>query len=335
MTTSWQEIIAPDEDIRFKRYAAEIRAMQQKNARAGGVSRALHAKANAGVVGRLAVQTTDEKLRVGVFAESRAWPVYVRFSNGAGAHQSDGVPDVRGLAIKLVGVPGTKIIAGMEDAPTQDLLFIHTPSFPVRSPDEFILLLRASARGRLLLLPRLVSALGFARAVTILRGLLAVPKVLSMATQPFYSGAAIRIGDTAVRLSLVPDATDAPRGHGREALRDDLVARLKTADVTYTLYAQSFVDEARTPIEDASVPWTEANAPRSTLARLVIPRQDVNSARGQEIARTVESLSFDPWHALEVHRPLGAIMRARAAAYRESVLARGASPEPDAVLDPA
>jgi hypothetical protein len=42
--------------------------------------------------------------------------------------------------------------------------------------------------------------------------------------------------------------------------------------------------------------------------------------------------SFDPWHAIEAHRPLGAIMRARAVAYRESVLARKAESEPHSVL---
>ncbi len=44
----------------------------------------------------------------------------------------------------------------------------------------------------------------------------------------------------------------------------------------------------------------------------------------------MEKLSFDPWHALEELRPLGAMMRARAPAYRESVIARGAAPEPEA-----
>ena len=45
----------------------------------------------------------------------------------------------------------------------------------------------------------------------------------------------------------------------------------------------------------------------------------------------VESLSFDPWHALEAHRPLGNMMRARNHAYRPSTQERCAAPEPTAM----
>jgi hypothetical protein len=41
----------------------------------------------------------------------------------------------------------------------------------------------------------------------------------------------------------------------------------------------------------------------------------------------VERLSFDPWHALVEHRPLGVVMRARAVAYRRAVAAHGAISE--------
>jgi hypothetical protein len=46
------------------------------------------------------------------------------------------------------------------------------------------------------------------------------------------------------------------------------------------------------------------------------------------VAALVESLSFDPWHALECFRPLGHMMRARNHAYRVSTQARNAAPEP-------
>jgi hypothetical protein len=40
-------------------------------------------------------------------------------------------------------------------------------------------------------------------------------------------------------------------------------------------------------------------------------------------------MSFDPWHALEAHRPLGAMMRARNHAYRVSTKERQAAAEPE------
>jgi hypothetical protein len=93
--------------------------------------------------------------------------------------------------------------------------------------------------------------------------------------------------------------------------------------------AQLFRDDQKTPIEDTSVEWS---GPWLDLGVLTIPRQDPESARGQEIDALVSRLSFDPWHAIEAHRPLGAIMRARGAVYDASVLARKAAAEPHSVL---
>jgi hypothetical protein len=62
---------------------------------------------------------------------------------------------------------------------------------------------------------------------------------------------------------------------------------------------------------------------------LTLPQQDTDSEHGQKVAAFVESLSFDPWHAPIEFRPVGATMRARLAAYRESTQERGAVPEPD------
>jgi hypothetical protein len=89
------------------------------------------------------------------------------------------------------------------------------------------------------------------------------------------------------------------------------------------------VDEGRTPIEDGSRDWSEADAPFVSVARLSLPRQEPASPRGRRIAAFVEKLSFDPWHAGVDFRPLGNMMRARSHAYRLSTAERGASPEPN------
>ena len=90
---------------------------------------------------------------------------------------------------------------------------------------------------------------------------------------------------------------------------------------------QLFEDAERTPIEDASVEWKEEVAPFRTVGRLVIPPQDVASEQGKRVAAYVESLQFDPWHALVAHKPLGIVMRARNAAYRVSGSQRGSKDE--------
>ena len=64
---------------------------------------------------------------------------------------------------------------------------------------------------------------------------------------------------------------------------------------------------------------------------MTLPQQDVGSEQGKKLSAWAEPLSFDPWHAQEEFRPLGAMMRARNAAYRVSTMARKASPEPTAL----
>jgi len=325
------EIIAPGEAERFREFAAQIEASQRARASASlGMKRALHVKQHVGVVGELVV-TAAESPDFGVFAESgRRWPVYARFSNGSGRKQSDGTPDARGFALKLVGAPGKKLIEGMEDAVTQDFLFINTTALPFRTPDEFMAFQRAAQDGALRLLPRLIGSVGFGRALDIFKAALSTPKVKSFATHAFHTGAPLVLGDRAAKLGLFPPAgVPASTAQGDDFLGEDLVARLGTGPLTWHLRAQRFVDETTTPIEDASVDWS---GPWLDLATLTLPAQDVRSARGREISELVNQLSFDPWHASEAHRPLGAVMRARRVAYAPSVIGRKALPEPHSVL---
>jgi hypothetical protein len=326
------ETIAPDETERFQGFADELAAIQQKRADPSGkLRRTLHVKQHVGAVGELVVRAT-ETARFGVFASAgKTWPVYARFSNGSSRHQPDGAPDVRGLAIKLVGVPGSKLIKGLEAEETQDFLFIDTPVLPFRTPDEFLQFVRAAKDGPAKLLPRLIGSFGLTRALGILWGAIAGEKARSFATHTFHTAAPIAFGSSAAKLALVPVPNDAPApaSSGDDTLSQDLKARLKRGPLSWALRAQLFVDQAATPIEDTHAPWS---GPWVELATLTLPQQDVETPRGREISELVSELSFDPWHAIEEHRPLGAIMRARATAYGASVIARKAAPEPKSVL---
>ena len=93
----------------------------------------------------------------------------------------------------------------------------------------------------------------------------------------------------------------------------------------YELRAQ-FFSGPETPIEDTRVAWPVPHVP---VARLRLEPQDAGSTGGRRLQQYVESMSFDPWHALVEHRPLGAVMRARKHAYYASTQARKAAAEPD------
>jgi hypothetical protein len=332
--TDWKEIVPEGEAERLEKYAVALRDMQRRKAAAGKTSRALHAKGNSGVAAELTVLPgLPEYARIGIFAEPATYQAYVRYSNGAASHQHDGRGDVRGLAVKVVGVPGKKIIPGLEAAKTQDFLLIRTPSTPFPDAADFVAFVLAVEKP-LLALPRILGSFGFGRGTRLLKQLarsLTEP-ITSMATMPYYSALPVKYGPYAVHYALFPHASpkaDAKKGSTPHYLGEDLSARLREGPVSYDFKVQFYVDAAKTPIEDASVEWLPGDAPFLTVARLVLPQQDTASPRGRRLAAAVEGFSFDPWHTTEDFRPLGNMMRARNHAYRLSTQERHASPEPD------
>ena len=106
---------------------------------------------------------------------------------------------------------------------------------------------------------------------------------------------------------------------------DVLAERLRKADLVFDFLVQFYVDKDRTPIEDTSVPWRPDDTPTLKVAELRIPRGNLH----ENCTTTVDGLSFSPWHAIEDHRPLGNVMRARRFAYEASAAFRGSGkPEP-------
>jgi hypothetical protein len=335
-STDWKERIAPGEAEHLEALAEALHEIQKATAARSGrpIARALHAKGNAGLSAELRViGDVPEPLRVGIFAKPATYRAYARYSNGAGRYAHDKTGDVRGIAVKVLGVPGKKLIPGLEDATTQDFLLIRTPTAPTRTAAEFIALVQA-AQSPALLPFRLIGKLGFARTFQIIRA--AVPSlgapVMPLAATKYFSVLPMMWGAHAVKLSLAPHdqpPARAPKRTAANGLGEELAARVARDPVVYDLRAQLFVDETRTPIEDPSVEWTDAVAPPQKVAELTLHKQDTSTARGAKLTAYVEKLSFDPWHAPVEFRPLGELMRARNAAYRISTKARGAAAEPD------
>ena len=328
--TQWRETVAADEDARFERYGEELVALRRAAAGGEPQGRSLHTKSHVNAEATFEVLPgVPDELRVSLFATPGPKRAYVRYSNGIGRRQSDQKPDLRGLAVKVLDVPGRKLIPGLEGATTQDFLCITSPTIAFREVEEFMAFVRAEAGGQLLLLPRLIGAVGFGRTLQLLGRLAKLPQPRTLASAHFYTAAPTKLGPFAAKFSFAPTGPAGERrGSGYDLHRDDLAARLKEGDLTYAFRAQLYVDEATTPIEDVSVEWPEAKSPWVDLARLTIGRVDVDGPDGRAAAERIEALSFDPWHATDDLRPLSAVMRARKHAYKHSVIARGPAPEP-------
>jgi hypothetical protein len=111
----------------------------RRNKRSDGTfKRDAHLNPHGCVTGELRVLPDIEpRLRQGVFSEpGKRYPVWVRFSNGTMA--DDTKPDGRGMAIKLLGVPGEKLLPEELQAQTQDFVMVNHHTFFLRDPAEYL-----------------------------------------------------------------------------------------------------------------------------------------------------------------------------------------------------
>ena len=75
------------------------------------------------------------KYKVGLFAKPATYQAAIRFSSGP--QTNDTIPGAQGMAIKLIGVPGQKILKSESDATTHDFILLDFPVFFVRETDSY------------------------------------------------------------------------------------------------------------------------------------------------------------------------------------------------------
>lgn len=328
-STDWKEEVASDEAERFARYATDMRELQAKKSETFGNGRALHRKPQLGVHGRFEVlPDLPEAARHGLFRKPGTYDAWVRLSNGAADRSPDSKPDIRGFAIKVRGVTGPSALGGETQA--QDFLLINHSSFAFPTADEFMGIVLAGSRGPLALLGHFVKRYGFFAAFGKVKKLKATfdKPFASFATEPFFSAAPIACGPYAAKIRMRPSRSLGTPAIDSAKVKDfgaEMASRLLKGPLSFDLSLQFFVDAVRTPIEDASVEWTEDVAPFVKVGRLDLAVQDPTSVEGRALAEEIEKSTFDPWCALAEHRPLGDVMRARKVVYFESQKGRGAA----------
>ena len=321
--TDWKESVAPDEAQRFAEYGRQFAALQARKSEKYGTGRALHRKQITAAKGALEVlDSLPAFAGNGLFAKPGRYDVWVRLSNGGMDKASDKVPDVRGFALRVLGVEGESAL-GNGPATSQDFALINHEQFAFPRSDEFVEFVMAAAVGPAALLKHMARRYGvFGALGRMVQTVRTFGKPFGgFASNPMYSAAPIACGAYAVRVRLVPaPANGAAVQGGSKDWSTEFGARLQKSDLVWDLQLQPYVDEKTTPIEDASVNWP---TPYTTVAKLTVPKQ-VLDATG-EFAQQVEAAVFDPWQALAAHRPLGDVMRARKVVYFESQKGRGAA----------
>lgn len=321
---STEEMIAPTEAADTQAIIADAIAVVEQHRDNTRVLRDAHAKAHGCVKAEVRVREDIEpSLRHGVLSEpGKQWNAWMRLSNGNAYPQFDRIKDARGMAIKLLDVPGAKLTADPRHTGDQDFVMFNHPVFFVRDVAEYRSNFAAQAQGK--------KALAFFPSADPrsweLRHLMIALETLAPAPQSpvattYSSVAPYKLGPHNIKYRVSPAPEQCPDYQLPEQNRD-LPNFLRSA-----LYQQLSLDRAPAcfvlqvqrqnaayymPIEDTSIEWDEAISPFETVADVRLPAQDLDSSE-QNI--DCDNLSFNPWHALPEHRPIGGINRLRRAVY--------------------
>jgi hypothetical protein len=339
------------------------------------IRRGVHPKDHGCVKATFTVlDSLPEDFRVGVFSRpGQRFDAFVRFSNAevnpdkADTTVEKAKPPAtadqithgsRGMAVKLVGVRGTPLIATnlmtTHGPVNQDFLMINQPVFAFANVEDYealsqALLANDDPRGFFARLPKqgtkeedytdvekraveTRNIIGRIQSLTSPPAFQAPP--LSPLDNRYFSAAPFLFGEgRAMKFSANPVSPDEAgvtefndAGYLRTGLRKRLAgAGGQNIEFEFQVQVRSAAELAgklATEIEDMCVNWPEKDHPFETVAMISIPAQDIDDPKQVELC---EDLVFSPWHGLREHRPLGGINRLRRAVYEASVQLRHGS----------
>ncbi len=304
-----------------------------ENWRATKFLRDTHPKANACVRANFTVEPDlPPNLRLGIYAGKpdggRVYKAWVRFSNSANHVTDDHVPDFRGMVVKLVGVSGARLPVPGDEQHTQDLFFIaHNAFFAgnVRHFHDFFAAVRAGGYSAdPMANPRLLWDLlrhprGFYNILQVQRKNVfpSIADITWFSVAPFAIQAtqgpqnAVKYGafpcaGRKIRWTSPPPDDNTHPNYLAERLADDL-APAGGIGMCLDIKAQIRSRDSQ-PLDNTLVAWDPKDSPWRQVARMEFPPQDFQSPEQYAFC---QNLTFNPWHGLQAHMPLGSLNRAR------------------------
>ena len=308
----------PDEEASLQSIIDTFRAQMRGLWKPGGFERGGNTKTHGIVRAEFIVHDgLPAQFRHGIYAQPKTYRAWVRFS-GPGPYVTPDIDDVgfMSISIKLMGVPGPKLMD--EERFTQDMFGVSTPTFVTPDTRANAQLQRESLKNASIFYfvnlhrPHLLDF--------IMQGLW-IKAQSSPFEAPYFSCVPYLLGEgQAMQYSVWPKSktkTPIPRLPLRppdDYLRKTMVAALDRGDVELDVRLQLQTDPHLMPIENNAVLWPERLSPRVSVATLRIPKQKFDSPAQIAFARR---LSYNPWHCVAEHRPLGNQSRARRRMYYE------------------
>jgi hypothetical protein len=296
----------------------------------------------------------EPDLAQGVFVPGASYKAWIRFSNGNeddSIHDAEG--DGRGMAIKLLDVPGDKILPEERDAQTQDFIMINYPVFFIDDAARYLALKRAKDlshedwesfhdlfHGKEVgsveqMLEKNVSDLG-----TILKGFTGLSprgalnfwqmthgptsKISSPLETVYWSMVPYRLGDSPnkrkikfrAKPHMLKEPAIKPVNPSKDFLREAMIKQLSFGAGSRQFDFEVQRGAPDMSVENSIIEWKEEEEKGThfkKVATITIPEQEFAKAERNEFG---EMLSFTPWHALPQHRPLGAVNRIRRVVYQ-------------------
>jgi hypothetical protein len=311
-----EERLLPGEEEFLDSIIASFQKQMSGLWKPGGFERGGNTKTHGIVRGEFIVhEGLAPQFRHGIFAEPRSYRAWVRFS-GPGPYITPDIDDVgfMSISIKLLGVPGAKLMD--EEKFTQDMTGVSTPTFV--TPD-----VRANAQLQIESVKnaQIFYFVNFHRShlLDLLMQGLWTKTQSSPFEAPYFSCVPYLLGkEQAMQYSVWPKTTKRtpiprlPLRPPDDYLRNAMVSALDAGDVELDYRIQLQTDPFLMPIENNAVLWPEKLSPRVSVATLRIPRQTFSSPAQINFEKR---LSYNPWHCIAEHRPLGNQSRARQRMY--------------------
>lgn len=311
------EHLFPNEAMYSQQIGMELEKLIRKRDAGGVAMRDVHAKAHGCVKAQLTIlDQIPTQLKKGIFSHAQSYPAWVRFSNGSNnPQQADIKGDARGMAIKVMNVPGQKLLEDESQTSAQDFILINHPVFFANDPDRYLSLMK-SINGNLFRKVMIPFALGFKGtkiAFQTTRSKIANPlQTRYWSMTPYQLG--LDTNRSAVKYSVRPCTAqqDAiPKHPDHNYLRGALKNTLSNGSACMEFLIQPRTSSAMS-VEDSMTEWKESDAPFYKVATLQFAPQTFDTTAQNQMC---ENLSFSPWHALPDHKPLGATNRLRKGVY--------------------
>lgn len=310
-----------DEDEIIERLAQmNIKTLSTSN---GITKRGQHGKHHGCVRAKFHVDADlDDEFSVGVFEPGKEYACLIRFSNGR--RNDDRQKDAHGMAIKLLDVPGAKLLPGREASDAHDFLLVDHPVFFCADLSDYVVFNRhftpfldlsvnPFSLGRLFRGIYGMSALGlFHRSLLKRAQKFASHTLPSPLASDYHSTTPYLLGERAVKYrvtSLQPATGGVDHADG---LRTKLWDEIEREGAAFEFGVVLQTDVERQPVEDASINWDTQGGAYQRIATIEIPKQ----APGEDNDQLAEELVFSPWRCLKEQEPIGAINRARLVVYR-------------------